>query len=196
MTEAEIRKHLDAAEKSPREIAASVSGLLDKVLRYKPSPDKWCVLEVLGHLADAEIAYGYLLRQMLADERPTIAPINQDAWARKLNYMSSPPAELVSFYGVARHHNLRLLRTDADAAPYDWADRFNAWVKRCVRDARHEELIAYEAQGEDAARSIPTPEHYLPLLYVLATQRSTDSLSFFTDSLQLGSISMLGVRLG
>jgi hypothetical protein len=117
MTEAEIRKHLDAAEKSPREIAAAVSGLLDKVLRYKPSPDKWCVLEVLGHLADAEIAYGYLLRQMLADERPTIAPINQDAWARKLNYMSSPPAELVAFYGVARHHNLRLLRS-LDVAAY------------------------------------------------------------------------------
>jgi hypothetical protein len=111
MTEAEFRKHLDAAEKSPKEIAAAVSGLPDKVLRYKPSPDKWCVLEVLGHLADIEIAYGYRLRQMLADEKPTIAPIDQDAWARNLNYMNSAPAELVAFYGLARHHNLRLLRS-------------------------------------------------------------------------------------
>jgi hypothetical protein len=53
MTEAEFRKHLDAAEKSPKEIAAAVSGLPEKVLRYKPSPEEWCVLEVLGHLADA-----------------------------------------------------------------------------------------------------------------------------------------------
>ena len=111
MTEAEFRKHLDAAEKSPKEIAAAVSGLTDKVLRYKPSPDKWCVLEVLGHLADIEIAYGYRLRQMLGDEKPTIAPIDQDAWARNLNYMNSAPAELVAFYGLARHHNLRLLRS-------------------------------------------------------------------------------------
>lgn len=117
MTEAEFRKQLDAAEKSPKEIAAAVSGLPDKVLRYKPSPDKWCVLEVLAHLADIEIAYGYRLRQMLADEKPTIAPIDQDAWARNLNYMNSAPAELVAFYGLARHHNLRLLR-NLDATAY------------------------------------------------------------------------------
>jgi hypothetical protein len=117
MTEAEIRKHLDAAEKSPKEIAAAVSGLPDAVLRYQPSPEKWCVLEVLGHLADIEIVYGYRLRQMLADEKPTIAPIDQDAWARNLNYLKSAPAELVALYGLARHHNLRLLRS-LDAADY------------------------------------------------------------------------------
>src|SRR5271156_5136372 len=111
MNEAEFKKHLDAAEKSPKEIAAAVSGLPERVLRYKPSPDKWCVLEVLGHLADIEIVYGYRLRQMLADEKPVIAPVDQDAWARNLNYMNSAPAELVAFYGLARYHNLRLLRT-------------------------------------------------------------------------------------
>ena len=111
MTEAEFKKHLDAAEKSPKEIAAAVSGLPEMVLRYKPSPDKWCVLEVLGHLADVEIIYGYRLRQMLADTKPVIAPIDQDAWARNLNYLDSPPAELVAFYGLGRHHNLRLLRS-------------------------------------------------------------------------------------
>jgi hypothetical protein len=39
-----------------------------------------------------------------------IAPLDQDAWARNLNYMDSPPSELVAFYGLGRHHNLRLLR--------------------------------------------------------------------------------------
>jgi DinB superfamily len=110
MTEAEFKKHLEVAEKSPREIAAAVSGLSERVLRYKPSPEKWCVLEVLGHLADVEIIYGYRLRQMLADPQPVIAPIDQDAWARNLNYLDSPPSELVAFYGLGRHHNLRLLR--------------------------------------------------------------------------------------
>src|SRR5258705_13775821 len=70
----------------------------EKVLRYKPSPEKWCVLEILAHLADIEIVYGHRLRQMLADEKPVIAPMDQDAWARNLGYMDSPPAELVAFY--------------------------------------------------------------------------------------------------
>ena len=111
MTEAEFHSHLDAAEKSPKDIAAAVSGLSEKVLRYKFSSDKWCVLEILGHLADVEIVYGYRLRQMLADKKPIIAPLDQDEWARNLNYLDSSPAELVAFYGLARHHNLRLLRT-------------------------------------------------------------------------------------
>jgi hypothetical protein len=111
LTEADLKKHLDAAEKSPKEIAAAVSGLSEKILRYKPSQEKWCVLEVLGHLADAEIIYGYRVRQMLADTKAAIAPLDPDAWARNLNYLDSPPSELVAFYGLGRHHNLRLLRS-------------------------------------------------------------------------------------
>lgn len=111
MTEKEFKKHLDTAEKSPKEIAAAVSGLPEEILRYKPSPEKWCVLEILGHLADVEIIYGYRLRQMLADTKPVISPLDQDAWARNLNYLNSPASELVAFYGLSRHHNLRLLRS-------------------------------------------------------------------------------------
>src|SRR5579864_457398 len=110
MTDAELRKHLDAAEKSPKEIAAAVSGLSEQILRYKPSPDKWCVLEILGHLADVEIIYGYRLRQMLADTKLVIAALDQNAWTRNLNYLDCRPSELVAFYGLGRHHNLRLLR--------------------------------------------------------------------------------------
>ena len=74
MNEVELKQHLEAAEKSPKQIAAAVSGLPDKTLRYKPAPDKWCILEVLGHLADIEVVYAYRMRQMLADKKPVIAP--------------------------------------------------------------------------------------------------------------------------
>lgn len=110
MTEADFKKHLDAAEKSPKQIAAAVSGLSDKTLRYKPSPGKWCILEILAHLADMEILYAYRMRQMLADKDPVIAPIDQDAWARHLGYLESSPAELVALYGLNRHATLQLLR--------------------------------------------------------------------------------------
>jgi hypothetical protein len=110
MTEAELKKHLEAAENSPKEIAAAVSGLAPQVLRYQPAPGKWSILEILGHLADIEIVYGYRLRQMVADQKPVIAPIDQDAWAANLGYMDASPPELVALYGLNRHHNLRLLR--------------------------------------------------------------------------------------
>jgi hypothetical protein len=110
MTEAEFKKHLAAAEKSPKEIAAAILGLPDATLRYKPSPEKWCILEILAHLADMEIVLSYRIRQMLADEKPVIAPIDQDAWARNLGYMESSPAELIALYGLNRHATLQLLR--------------------------------------------------------------------------------------
>jgi uncharacterized damage-inducible protein DinB len=110
MTEAEMKKHLDTAENSPRQIAAAVSGLTEKTLRYKPAPDKWCILEILGHLADMEVLYAYRIRQMLADKDPVIAPIDQDAWAKNLGYLESSSPELVALYGLNRHANVRLLR--------------------------------------------------------------------------------------
>ena len=109
MTESELKKHLDAAEKSPKQVAA-VSGLPEKTLRYKAAPDKWCILEILGHLADVEIVYAYRLRQMLADKEPVIAAMDQDDWARNLGHMETPPAELIALYGLNRHANLRLLQ--------------------------------------------------------------------------------------
>jgi hypothetical protein len=110
MTEAELKKHLDAAEKSPKQIATAVSGLPESVLRHKPAPDKWCILETLAHLVDMEILYAHRFRQMLADKKPVIAVIDQDDWAKNLHYMQEIPAELVALYGLNRHHNLQLLR--------------------------------------------------------------------------------------
>jgi hypothetical protein len=110
MTEAELKKHLELSEMSPKEVAAAVSGLSPEALHYKPAPEKWSILEILGHLADIEIVYAYRLRQMLADEKPVIAPMDQDAWAKNLGYMEIAAPELVALYGLNRHHTLRLLR--------------------------------------------------------------------------------------
>src|SRR5712671_3820557 len=110
MTDSELKTHLDTAEKSPNQIALAVSGLPDKVMRYKPASDKWCILEILGHLADIEIVYAYRLRQMLADKKPVIAPMDQDDWANNLGYMETPPAEMLALYGLNRHANIQLLR--------------------------------------------------------------------------------------
>lgn len=122
MTEAEFKKHMEAAESNPKRLAAAVLGLSAEHLRYKSAPDKWCILEILGHLADVEIVFGHRIRQMLAEEKPVIAPMDQNAWARNLGYMETPPAELIALFGINRHHNLRVLRRikpeDLDRSAY------------------------------------------------------------------------------
>jgi len=110
VTEAELKGYLEASEKSPKQIAAAVLGLPEKTLRYKSSPDKWCILEILGHLADMEILYAYRIRQMIADKDPVMTPIDQDDWAKNLGYLESSSPELVALYGLNHHANVRLLR--------------------------------------------------------------------------------------
>src|ERR1700730_11413004 len=110
MTETEFQKHIELAENNPKQLAQAISGLPAATLRYRPAIDKWSILEILGHLADVEIVFGHRIRQMLADDKPVIAPMDQTAWARNLGYQETPPAELIALFGVNRHHNLRILR--------------------------------------------------------------------------------------
>ena len=76
--------------------------------------------------------------------------------------------------------------------PLDWAGRFDAAVKRRVRAREHIELVDWQRLGVDARLSVPTAEHYLPLLYVLALQRDDDRVSFFNDTVA-SAISMTSV---
>jgi len=110
MTDEDFKHKLHSIATGTSLIVAAVASLDDATLRRKPSPDKWCILEILGHLADIEVLYGYRLRQMLADKEPVIAPIDQDDWARNLGYLEATPAELLDAYQAARRANLRLLR--------------------------------------------------------------------------------------
>jgi uncharacterized damage-inducible protein DinB len=110
MTAQELKAALTEAEENPKKLAAAVSGLSAKVLNYRPAPNKWCIHEIVAHLADSEIVFAYRFRQVLADTEPTFSPIDQDKWAAQLGYMDAPIAELIAQYALERHHNLRLLR--------------------------------------------------------------------------------------
>lgn len=80
--------------------------------------------------------------------------------------------------------------------PFDWAVRFEEQAKAWMLESEHQPLIDYETLGRDAALSAPTPDHYLPLLYVLGTQRSDDRVSFPVAGIDGGSVSMLTVQIG
>jgi 4,5-DOPA dioxygenase extradiol len=93
-------------------------------------------------------------------------------------------------------HNLRTYawgRHMPDA--YDWAARFEMEAKKAMLAGDFKPLIGYENLGDDARLAIPTPDHYLPLLYVLGTGQAGETISFPVEGVDGGSISMLAVRV-
>jgi 4,5-DOPA dioxygenase extradiol len=80
--------------------------------------------------------------------------------------------------------------------PYDWAIRFEAEARQMMVAGEYKQLIEYEKLGREALLSIPTPDHYLPLLYVIATRQRKEPVSFPVEGVDGGSISMLAVQIG
>lgn len=94
-------------------------------------------------------------------------------------------------------HNLREYAWGAEGVePYDWALRFETQAKAAMLAGNHQPLIEYQTAGRDALLSAPTPEHYLPLLYLLGAQSDGEPVSFPVEGIDGGSVSMLSVRVG
>lgn len=96
-------------------------------------------------------------------------------------------------------HNLRMVAWDRlnDAEyGYDWAIGMNEKFKELIGNGEFDKLIKYESLGREALLSIPTPEHYFPLLYTLGLKGSKDDTSFFNDRLVGGSLTMTSVKFG
>jgi 4,5-DOPA dioxygenase extradiol len=98
-------------------------------------------------------------------------------------------------------HNLRMIDRGAmmgegGGKAHDWAAAFSADIRAAIAKGDDEAVVHYEKFGETAKLSVPTPEHYLPLLYVLGAREAGDAASFPVDGIDLGSISMLSVKLG
>ena len=90
-------------------------------------------------------------------------------------------------------HNLSAVQW-VDIA-YDWAQAFDTRLAALMITGDHQALVDYPTL-ENARLAIPTNEHYLPLLYILAMQTETDNLSYFCDKVTLGSISMRSLKIG
>lgn len=94
-------------------------------------------------------------------------------------------------------HNLRLYDWNKSAAaPTDWAQRFETKVRELLSRGEHGPLVDYRSIGKDAELSVPTPEHYLPLLYVLGASVDGEMPTFPVEGMDGGSVSMLAVRFG
>jgi 4,5-DOPA dioxygenase extradiol len=94
-------------------------------------------------------------------------------------------------------HNLRMIDWDLiNGGGYDWAFQINDKFKELIKDGKHNELIKYRALGKEAELAIPTPDHYFPLMYILALKEDKDDITFFNDKVVGGSLTMTSLIAG
>jgi 4,5-DOPA dioxygenase extradiol len=91
-------------------------------------------------------------------------------------------------------HNLGLMVWKDTA--FDWATEFDETLRRLILAGDHDAIVRYPELGRAAHLAVPTNEHFLPLLYVLAMQDELDEIRFFADKVTLGSMSMRSMVVG
>ena len=144
----------------------------------------WSVLRVMYPAADIPVL------QLSLDSRQP-GPWHY-GFARRLAPLRDEGVLVVGSGDIV--HNLGLFRFGAQA-PLPWALRFREEVNRRIAARDHAALADWPSLGPDAALSIPTPEHYLPLLYVLALQREDDRVETFNDDV-VSALSMTSLVVG
>ncbi len=93
-------------------------------------------------------------------------------------------------------HNLRVLNWNQPDEGYDWALEANQIVKSLVLQNNYSALVDYSSLGKAVSLAIPTPEHFIPLLYILGLKKENESISFFNDKAVYGSLTMTSLRIG
>ena len=94
-------------------------------------------------------------------------------------------------------HNLGALDwSGKTAGPYDWAARVEEQARQMILSGEHGPFREYQKLGRDARLSIPTPDHFLPLMHILGTQQTGEAVNFPVEGAEGGSVSMLAVEVG
>jgi 4,5-DOPA dioxygenase extradiol len=144
----------------------------------------WSVLARMFPAADIPVV------QLSLDH--TQRPEYHYALARELSTLRKRGVLVVGSGNIV--HNLGLI--SFHNKPYDWAIEFDETIKQLILKGDHESIVHYEKLGQAAALSIPSNEHYLPLLYALALREAQEPVKFFTDQLAYGSLSMRSLWIG
>ena len=173
-------------------LAARVAGALAPAvvlpdLRWGLDHGTWSVLTHVFPHADVPIV------QLSIDE--TQPPAYHYALGKRLAALRDEDVLIVGSGNVV--HNLEAYAWGRHPAePLDWAVRFETRARELISAGDDASLVDYEALGNDAMLSAPTPDHFLPLLYVLGARRAGDRVAFPVEGFDGGSISMLAVEIG
>jgi len=170
--------------------------LADRVMKLAPGsnvlPDQswgldhgaWSVLCQMYPHADVPVV------QLSLDR--TLQPSGHYKLGRELRQLRQESVLIIGSGNIV--HNLRMMVWEDTA--FEWAVDYDSRVRQWILDGDHQPIIHYEKQGRAAMLSVNSAEHYLPLLYVLGLQEKDEPVSFFTEKIWGGSLSMRCVRIG
>lgn len=145
----------------------------------------WSVVKHLFPNADVPIV------QMSLDS--TQPPAYHYALAKELNSLRRKGVLIVGSGNMV--HNLRIMDWGKPNEGYDWAQEANEKMKKYIHDGDHLSLVNYNSGGKAMQLSVPTPEHYLPLLYILALKENDENVQVFNDKTIMGSIAMTSISI-
>jgi hypothetical protein len=124
---------LSVLEGTPAWCEQKTAGVSAAQMSFREAPNKWSVSEILQHLADSEIVWGYRLRRVMAEERPQLIGFDQDLWSRRLRYDEADAHQALATFKPLRAANLQLLR----GAPDQDLDRVGIHAERGEESLRH-----------------------------------------------------------
>jgi hypothetical protein len=107
----ENKDPLRLQQAAPAKLASLIKGKTRKQLTRRPAPDKWSAAEIMAHLADAEVAIAWRIRQVLAKNAVQIQAYDQDLWASTFDYAHRDPRQSLASFRALREANLVLLKS-------------------------------------------------------------------------------------
>ena len=109
------RDPIEVLRETPAALRRGIAGLSDAQLGQPEAPGKWSIRQMIQHLADAELVWGYRLRMVLAQDRPPLTGYDQDLWAERLRYDAADAETALEVAAVLRRAHLRLLESASEA---------------------------------------------------------------------------------
>ena len=147
----EIPVLLERFRRGPELLAVVMTGVFGEEEDFVTAPGKWSIRQIIAHLADCELVYGHRMRQIVAEENPTLVSFDQDAWARNLDYARRKPKQSLETFRRLRAENYELLKELPEAAfarGGNHTERGPVTLAAIVEGgAQHAESHARQAQG-------------------------------------------------
>jgi 4,5-DOPA dioxygenase extradiol len=140
----------------------------------------WAVLKNMYPNADIPVVQLSLDRNKSVDEH---YQLGQD-----LKYLRQQDVLIIGSGNII--HNLRMVNWENLNSQYPWAIKVNERLKKDIKEKRLTNILKFHELGNDFRLAIPTPEHFLPLIYILAMQQNDEDAVFFNDAIEMGSLSM------